>query len=46
MFHRRKIPLTRMESERLSHQDGISQLGIKTLSLAIVILVMDFVIKK
>jgi endo-beta-N-acetylglucosaminidase D len=46
MFHRRKIPLMRMESRILSHQDGITQPCIKTLSLTIVIHVMDLVIKQ
>jgi hypothetical protein len=46
MCHMRQIPLTRIESGRLSHQDGITQPTIKTLSLAIVIPIMDLVIKK
>jgi len=46
MFHRRQIPLSRMESGRLSHQDGITQLGIEKNYLTIVIPLMDLVINQ
>jgi hypothetical protein len=46
MFHKREIPLTRKKYGRSSHQYEITQLGIKTLSLDIVIPVMDLVIRK
>jgi hypothetical protein len=45
MIHKRQILLTKTESGKLSHQEGITQLGIKNLSMVIFILVMDLAIK-
>jgi hypothetical protein len=46
MIQKREILFTKTESRKLSHQYGITQPCIKTLSMSIVILVMDLVIKK
>jgi hypothetical protein len=46
MIQKRQILFTKTESGKLSHQYGITQPCIKTLSMSIVILVMDLVIKK
>jgi hypothetical protein len=46
MFHRRKIFLTKTESGRLPHQYGITHPGTQIISLSIVIIAMDLVIKK
>jgi hypothetical protein len=37
MIHKRQILLTKTESGKLYHQDGITKLGIKNISMDIVI---------
>jgi hypothetical protein len=46
IIHKRQILLIKTEARKLSHQDGITQPGIKTLSMDIVVIVLDLVINK
>jgi hypothetical protein len=46
MIHERQILLTKTKYGKLSHEYGITQIGIKTLYMAISIILMDLVINQ